>query len=123
LERKEMNEVPRIIEETEKETDNVIPFERPILKLAPTEPNGGDWLSGFEPGTEFKCRDKTGRNPRWLINDFTYLGMLKGDVYLSPTVTLSEAKTWFWVDPKAFCKEWEFRGIIEEPKVEDKGVE
>lgn len=100
------------------EKDNVIPFKKPMLKLAPKGPEEGDWLSPLKSGTEFKCRDKTGRQPRWLVNEFTHCGKLKGDVLLTPTVTLNDPKSWFWVEPVEFCKQWEFRGIIEEPSNE-----
>jgi hypothetical protein len=109
-----MNEAPKVEEE-----DNVIPFKKPMLRLAPKQPEDGDWLSPLKAGTEFKCRDKTGRTPRWLVNEFTHCGKLKGDVLLSPTVTLNDPKSWFWVEPTEFCKQWEFRGVIEEPEVKD----
>lgn len=73
-----------------------------------------DWLSPMSAGTEFKCHDKLmGR--RWQVMEFTHLGKLKGDVLLSPTVFIDDPKAWFWVEPVSFCKEWEFRGVIEIP--------
>lgn len=115
-----MNEQPKIMEDQENKDSNVFDLadrrKYPLLKVDSKDPPSGDWLSHMKNGTEFKCRDKTGRNPRWLVHDFTYLGKLKGDVYLSPTVSLANNNTWFWVDPKLFCIEWEFRGIIEEPE-------
>lgn len=101
----------------EKEAE-ILPFEQPKLKLAYSGPKDGgpDWLSGMECGTEFKCRDKTGRTPRWLVVEYTHMGKLKGDVLLCPTVRLNNPDSWFWVDPVAFCKEWEFRGVIEVPE-------
>lgn len=108
-----MNELPPKLEDTEE--SNVIPFAKPKLNLDLGGPTDGDWLSSMTSGTEFKCRDKTGRSPRWLVNEFTHMGKLKGDVLLAPTVQLRDPKSWFWVDPIEFCKQWEFRGIIEIP--------
>lgn len=100
------------------EDDNVISLDEarkhPVPKVDFRGPDGIDWLSSMVPGTEFLCRDKTGRTPRWLVIDYTHLGKLKGNVWLSPTVTVNDARTWFWVDPVAFCREWEFRGVVEE---------
>ena len=113
-----MNE--KLIEEIN--NDNVLQFKKPLLKLAPKDPtDDGDWLSGMKVGTEFKAHDKL-RDPSWLVRDLTYLGKLKGDVYLCPTNALQDSKQWFWVNPVAFCREWEFRGIIEEPQDQDEDI-
>jgi len=45
------------------EDDNIIDLTLPIPKPMMKEPPEGDWLSPLECGTEFKCRDKTGRTP------------------------------------------------------------
>lgn len=116
-----MNEKPIYDEAQFVDEDNIVSledFRKAIPKTAPKEPSEGDWLSGMICGTEFKCRDKTGRTPRWLVQEFTQMGKLKGDVLLSPTVTIQDPKGWFWVEPVEFCRQWEFRGIIEEPKEE-----
>lgn len=112
-----MNEAKNIKDEN----DNILQFSKdriPIPKPAWKGPVETDWLSPLACGTEFLCRDKTGRNPRWLVNEFTHCGKIHGNVLVSPTVTLQDPKTWFWVEPVEFCKQWEFRGIIEEPKNE-----
>lgn len=98
--------------------DNVIDLTLPISKPNMKGPEGeGDWLSPLECGTEFKCRDKTGRTPRWLVMEYTHMGKLLGDVLLCPSVSINNPHTWFWVEPIEFCKQWEFRGVIQEPEV------
>lgn len=123
-----MNEQPKLpdMATIQQEEDNVIDFQKrklPIPKPAWKGPEEGDWLSPLKPGTEFKCRDKTGRTPRWLVNEFTHCGKLKGDVLLSPTVTLQDPKSWFWVEPVEFCKQWENRGVIAEPGTVEETVQ
>lgn len=99
------------------DNDPVIPA-KPGSK--PPPPNG-DWLSplGDPPypfsGTEFLCRDKAGRfAPRFVVQEYTFGGKIRGNVLLIPTKTLNDPKTWQWVDPIEFCQIFEFRGIIEE---------
>lgn len=99
----------RIVSDTS--DDLTLPIPKPMMK----EPTEGDWLSPLECGTEFKCRDKTGRTPRWLVMEYTHCGKLKGDVLLSPSYSLNNPSSWFWVEPVEFCKQWEFRGVIQEP--------
>lgn len=101
-------------DEPEAYTDLTLPIPKPKMK----EPPEGDWLSPLTSGTEFKCRDKTGRTPSWLVMEYTHMGKLKGDVLLCPTVSLNDARSWFWVEPVRFCQAWEFRGVIEEPNPE-----
>src|SRR6266436_2950040 len=99
------------------EDDNIIDLTLPIPKPKMKEPPEGDWLSPLECGTEFKCRDKTGRTPRWLVMEYTHMGKLKGDVMLSPSYNINNPQSWFWVEPIEFCKQWEFRGVIQEPQI------
>lgn len=93
--------------------DLTLPIPKPMMK----EPPEGDWLSPLECGTEFKCRDKTGRTPRWLVMEYTHMGKLKGDVLLSPSYSIQNPGSWFWVEPIEFCKQWEWRGVIQEPQI------
>ena len=44
-------------------------------------PRDGDWLSPMASGTEFLVRDKTGHQPRWLVNEFTQV--IKGTPLVS----------------------------------------
>lgn len=93
--------------------DLTLPVPKPMMK----EPPEGDWLSPLECGTEFKCRDKTGRTPRWLVMEYTHMGKLKGDVLVCPSYSINNPASWFWVEPIEFCKQWEFRGVIQEPQI------
>ena len=87
-----------------------------VIPAKPGEggPRDGDWLTPMPSGTEFLVRDKTGHQPRWLVNEFTHGGLMRGNVMIIPTKTMQDIRTWFWVDPIEFCKAFEFRGIIEE---------
>ena len=108
----------RIIENKD---DNVFDLaarrEQPKLKVDWRGPDDKDWLSTLSSGTEFWCKDRTGRTPKWSVQDFTHCGKLKGYVLLAPTVTLQDPRTWFWVEPVSFCKDWDFLGIIEETEI------
>ena len=88
----------------------------PRLKPDWRGPDGDDWLSPLAriPGTKFKARDKV-QGRRWQVLEFTCLGKMLGDVYLAPAPFIEDTKSWFWVDPLIFCKEWEFRGVTEIP--------
>jgi hypothetical protein len=99
--------------EDEPSTDLTLAIPKPSMK----EPPEGDWLSPLECGTEFKCRNKTGRSPPWLVLEYTHMGKLKGDVLLCPTVSINNPTSWFWVEPVMFCREWEFRGVISQPEL------
>lgn len=90
--------------------------EQPILKLDWKGPKDGDWLSKMKCGTEFLVRAKTGESPRWLLHEFTHGGKIHGNVLICPTSTLNDPRTWKWVDPIEFCRSFELRGILEEPK-------
>lgn len=92
------------------------PKRQPRLKPKWRDPDGEDWLSPLarNPGTQFKARDKI-QGRRWQVIEFACLGKLLGDVMLCPVQFIEDPKTWFWVDPITFCKEWEFRGVTEIP--------
>jgi hypothetical protein len=87
-------------------------------------PNGIDWLSPLaaHPGTQFKAKDLlAGR--RWQVMEFAVLGKFKRDVLICPAVLIQDIKTWSWVDPLAFCNEWEFRGVTEVPGGDEETTE
>lgn len=101
-----------VVSNEDKTSDDLtLPIPKPKMK----EPTEGDWLSGLECGTEFKCRNKSGRSPPWLVMEYTHMGKLRGDVLLCPTYSINNPSSWFWVEPISFCREWEFRGVISEP--------
>ena len=112
-----MKKLELVVDNTDKEEarlDIEDTKDHPRLKLDWRGPTSTDWLSNLSVGTEFKCRDLI-QGRRWQVIEFTHLGKLKGDVLLCPTVFIEDPKAWFWVDPVIFCKEWEFRGVIEIP--------
>lgn len=83
----------------------------------PPMPPGKDYLSDMKSGTEFLVRDKTGITPRWLVVEWIHGGLHStGNVLIIPTKSANDVRTWVWVDPKEFCKAFEYRGIIEEPE-------
>lgn len=92
---------------------------QPVLKPAWRGPKDGDWLSPMKCGTEFLVRSKVGEAPKWLLHEFTHGGKIHGNVLICPTPTLNDPRTWKWVDPIEFCKSFELRGILEEPKDDD----
>jgi hypothetical protein len=79
-----------------------------------------DWLSDLRVGTEFLCRDKMGVvAPRWIVIEWIMGGLHPtGNVLLIPAKSPNDTKGWQWVDPREFCKFFEYRGIIEEPSDE-----
>lgn len=87
---------------------------RPALQPDWIGPDGTDWLSPMKWGTEFKCRWLEG--PPWLVREYTHGGKLKGDVLLIPTMTMNDTSTWLWVEPVAFCRAFELRGILKVPE-------
>ncbi len=117
---KKTNELKLVVDNDNKDVgrlDIVDKSSHPRLKPKWRDPDDGDWLSPLAsiPGTQFKARDKV-QGRRWQVIEFTCLGKMLGDVYLSPAPMMDDPKTWFWVDPVVFCKEWEFRGVTEIPE-------
>lgn len=88
-------------------------LEQPTPKTKGKGPPGWDWLSPMKSGTEFLCKMKGQRT--WLIFEYTHGGKKEGNVLLLPTMSLQDTRTWFWVDPVEFCRQFELRCILEEP--------
>lgn len=105
--------------------DNVAPLrQKPELRLmrGGNEPPvyGKDYLSSMKAGTEFLVRDRQGLiAPKFIVIEWIFGGLHHtGNVLLIPAKTPNDHHGWQWVDPKEFCKFFEFRGIIEEPEHE-----
>ncbi len=92
---------------------------QPLLKTGGKGPPQGYWLSPMKSGTEFLTRGKTMGQPKWLLNEWTHCGKMKGNVLICPTSSLNNPTTWIWVDPIEFCRVFELRAILEIPKDDD----
>lgn len=87
--------------------------DQPVLKTNPKGPQDHDWLSPMVSGTEFLCKMKM---RSWLIFEYTHGGKKEGNVLLLPTMSLQDTRTWFWVDPIEFCRQFELRCILGVPE-------
>lgn len=101
----------KLVVNNDEDTDQELPLH---LKTAGKGPTDKDWLSPMVCGTEFLAR-KNGHEP-WILAEFMHGGKKEGNVLLIPNRAYNNPREWIWVDPVAFCRAFELRGVLEVPE-------
>lgn len=83
----------------------VIPFEKPQLKLLPSDPTGPNWLLHLPDGTRFLGRHKT--NKTFVLNEFLKCTTFGSSVMMMEIDPNSRDGNVFYVDSGRFSDQTE----------------